>query len=735
VKLPPGPITSFTNYCPQNSGRQVQFTLDQITHCVIFKGLSLGVDSACILTCDGAGNCDTTLYIIQSKLTITPKISGQFIIKDTITEGVSRKRCDLEVPDGAILFNAIINQSNPTNVSFSYDAPTKCITYQGVSRGIDTAYVRMCNVDGICDTTIFIIEALPAINVGVNRRHFVMDTMLVGNIRSKCDLTQPFNSTTIRNLCPQSSDRAIRFDINASTRCVAYTSLAVGTDTACIEVCAGTVCDTTYMYITGKIVVPNTIKTSDTAFTIKIYERITFCPDTTELAGSPVDLIKFSKITTFDNTAIDLKNDAKKCVVIGGLSAGKDTFFIAIRNQAGFFDTTRIFVTVLPDTLKPKLGFDSLTLKIGELGKICPDQTELWPGTITDLRNCTSTSIMHSTMLLNGQTKCVDIRGTSAGRDTMCVAICNSNNICDTTIIYVNVTADTVKPIASTEVVVLNLGKDSVFTNIDISQIIGTIDTVFDACPGTHGTIAQLTLDRIARTVTIKDRGRAGGPERMCIVVCDTTNGRVCDTTYLDVTFRDTATVKPIDILANDDFIDSVKLGTKNKPLFLYDNDILKGKIPVSLTIVSPPTKGTVDTVSFQRGVINYSVSRSPYNCGTDSFRYRVCVLNGVDTVCSEANVVVNVTCSDVLKVVGGFSPNGDNNNEYFFIDGLGAYPDNTVLVFNRWGNEVLKAKNYENNWSGRWKEKDLPDGTYFYMIIDDSKAEVLQTGWVVINR
>jgi gliding motility-associated-like protein len=735
LKLPPGPITRFENQCPQNSGRQVQFTLDQITKCVIFKGLSLGVDSACILVCDAAGNCDTTFYLIQSKLTISPKINGQFIIKDTITEGVSRKRCDLEVPDGAILFNAIINQSNPTNVAFSYDAPTKCITYQGVSRGIDTASVRICNVDGICDTTVFIIETVSPPVAGGRRVYYFTGDLKVGDIFSKCDLTRPFGATTMRNICLDKSNKAVRFDLNASTLCVTYTVLAVGVDTACIEVCAGTVCDTTYMYVTGKTNVVPTIKTSDTTFTIKIYERITFCPDTTELAGSPVDLIKFSKVTLFDNTAIDLKNDAKKCVVIGGLSAGKDTIYIAIRNQAGFFDTTRIFVTVLPDTLKPKLGYDSLTLKIGELGKICPDQTELWHGTITGLKNCTTTNVTHSTMLLNAQTKCVDIRGTSAGRDTMCVAICNSDNICDTTIIYVKVTTDTVKPIPSTEVVILDLGKDSVFTNIDITQIIGSIDTVFDACPGNHGTIAQLTLDRIARTVTIKDRGRAGGPERMCIVVCDTTNGRVCDTTYLDVTFRDPTVITPIVILANDDLIDSVKLGTKNKPLFLYDNDTLKGRTPVSLTIVTPPTKGTVDTVSFQRGVVNYSVGRSPYFCGTDSFRYKVCVLNGADTVCSEANVVVTIVCSDVLKVVGGFSPNGDNNNEFFFIDGLSAYPDNTVLVFNRWGNEVLKAKNYENNWNGTWKDKNLPDGTYFYLIRDDTKGEILQTGWVVINR
>jgi gliding motility-associated-like protein len=737
LRLPPGNIISFDNISPINTSPRVQFTIDAVTNCVIFKGLAPGVETGSFKVCNSLGQCDTTIYVIRSRATITPKISGTFIIKDTITEGATRTRGDLEVPDGAIIFFANICPNNSGNeVFFAIDPTLKTITYQGVKAGFDTACIRVCNVNQVCDTTVFIIETKPLLNVGGSRKYFFRDSLIVSGIRSKCDLTQPFNATTIRNLCPTSSGNEIRFDINQTTRCVTYTAVGLGVDTACIEICDGSgLCDTTYMYIKGLKDPTVKPKPSEERFTIMINERLKFCPDTTELAGSPINLIKFCEVTNYDNVDITfLGDDPIKCVLIDGKSAGKDTFCISVQNQSGFSDTVRIYITVLPDTFRPKIGYDSVSIKIGESIVVCPDSSELFLANITDLRNCTNTTIDNSMMIFNPITKCVELRGTSFGRDTMCVVLCNAKNVCDTTIIYVKVSADTVKPISSTEVITLNLGQTFVFSKIDSSQIFGSVDTTYDACPGSHGTIAQLTLDRIAKTVAIKDKGTAGGPERMCIVVCNKIS-KLCDTTFLLVTYKDTAVVVPVDIMANNDFVDSVKLGTRNLPIFVYANDTLKGRTPVSLTIVSPPKKGTVDTVSFKAGLLNYSVSRSPNSCGIDTFRYRVCVLNGTDTVCSEATVNVTIICSDLLKVANGFSPNGDRDNEFFFIDGLAAYPDNTVLVYNRWGNEVLKAKNYENNWHGDWKGKDLPDGTYFYLIRDDAKGEVVQTGWVVINR
>jgi gliding motility-associated-like protein len=59
------------------------------------------------------------------------------------------------------------------------------------------------------------------------------------------------------------------------------------------------------------------------------------------------------------------------------------------------------------------------------------------------------------------------------------------------------------------------------------------------------------------------------------------------------------------------------------------------------------------------------------------------------------------------------------------------------VQVFNRWGNLVFEQKSYRNDeaWDGQWNGKDLPDGTYFYVIdLGNGQAEKI-SGWLQIVR
>lgn len=75
------------------------------------------------------------------------------------------------------------------------------------------------------------------------------------------------------------------------------------------------------------------------------------------------------------------------------------------------------------------------------------------------------------------------------------------------------------------------------------------------------------------------------------------------------------------------------------------------------------------------------------------------------------------------------FTPNGDGNNEFFEIQN-GQYFENTLSVFNRWGQEVFETKNYRNG----WRATDLPDGTYYY-IFTTTKDGKEYTGHVTILR
>ena len=81
-------------------------------------------------------------------------------------------------------------------------------------------------------------------------------------------------------------------------------------------------------------------------------------------------------------------------------------------------------------------------------------------------------------------------------------------------------------------------------------------------------------------------------------------------------------------------------------------------------------------------------------------------------------------------------TPNGDDMNDYFIIDNINKYPNNKVQIYDRWGVLVYETTNYDpkgdgsenvfNGYSeGRVtynKNKKLPTGTYYYIVIYEYK-------------
>ncbi len=76
----------------------------------------------------------------------------------------------------------------------------------------------------------------------------------------------------------------------------------------------------------------------------------------------------------------------------------------------------------------------------------------------------------------------------------------------------------------------------------------------------------------------------------------------------------------------------------------------------------------------------------------------------------------------DPLRIPEGFSPNGDQAHDTFFIHGVSELVVN-IQIYNRWGNLVYQKNNYKNDWDGRSNASglrvndQLPDGTYYYII------------------
>lgn len=113
-------------------------------------------------------------------------------------------------------------------------------------------------------------------------------------------------------------------------------------------------------------------------------------------------------------------------------------------------------------------------------------------------------------------------------------------------------------------------------------------------------------------------------------------------------------------------------------------------------------------------------------------YRFRVEITDSLGCTVSKTFKI------DKLQFPDLFTPNGDNVNDLFEIkacDNLANF-ENELTVFNQWGSIVYQTENYENNWDGTWKNKPLPEASYYYSFRIKIAGRVLEkTGRIAILR
>lgn len=95
-----------------------------------------------------------------------------------------------------------------------------------------------------------------------------------------------------------------------------------------------------------------------------------------------------------------------------------------------------------------------------------------------------------------------------------------------------------------------------------------------------------------------------------------------------------------------------------------------------------------------------------------------------VDTAYTTVTVIAEPEFYNVI------TPDGNGQNDFFQILNAERIP-NKLIIFNRWGNKVFEAENYQNNWDG----ENLSDGTYFFIFIYGVDMENEYNGTVTIIR
>ena len=362
--------------------------------------------------------------------------------------------------------------------------------------------------------------------------------------------------------------------------------------------------------------------------------------------------------------------------------------------------------------------------------------------------------------------------GTPAGNYTLVYSICEKVNPtnCDPATIIVSVTAPkidavnddyTTNPIPSfpggtTASVILN----DTFNNLPatIGNSIGQVKLTGITVPTGLTLNADGTIKVLANTLA--------GTYLLTYSICDVLNPSNCDTAIATVLV--TSQRPAIAVIKTATSVDENGDGfatvgetvrynfsitnTGNVPLTnVYITDLLPGLVlygnPISLGV------GQQDTNSFygiykikQEDADTGFITNQAKGSGTSPLGIVVSDLSDDTSNESDGATVLSVK-NCVVEVSNALTPNGDGKNEYFHVEGLDCFSQNTVEIYNRWGVLVFETSKYNNvdnvfNGFSRGRttirqSEGLPDGTYYYVIkyVDFSGNAFKKAGYLYLKN
>ena len=187
---------------------------------------------------------------------------------------------------------------------------------------------------------------------------------------------------------------------------------------------------------------------------------------------------------------------------------------------------------------------------------------------------------------------------------------------------------------------------------------------------------------------------------------------------------------------ANDDAYQG-PLAPAEIPLDVVSNDDVLTVGQWDIKLLTSPELGVVSVQG--GGVITYDYPSNAF--GIQQFQYELCS-SICPQYCDTANVSIDIAenVDTTVQLANAITPNGDGVNEFFVVPQLKAnpdlYPQNELVIFNRWGDIVYEARPYFNDWGGQTNQgKELPQGTYYYVLRLNVSEGIIFKGDITILK
>lgn len=255
---------------------------------------------------------------------------------------------------------------------------------------------------------------------------------------------------------------------------------------------------------------------------------------------------------------------------------------------------------------------------------------------------------------------------------------------------------------------------------------------------GAYNDNKKLAWSDFSNSPYILSRAKLADPVFACADVCINSTGNIFTATggtnYVWTTPAGTTITS-----GNGTGTITVDWGATGGPIVVIDtNSVGCYSDPVSCTVnvISPPTAAfDTSSVGFDYtftdmstgGATNWlwtfgdggsSTMQNPTYQYTSNGPQTVCLVAGngngcIDSVC----YTINVDVIEFINIPNVFSPNGDGNNDQWYVNSSGL-KEFRVEIYNRWGTKVFETEAATIKWDGRTTAGvELSDGTYFYIL------------------
>lgn len=160
---------------------------------------------------------------------------------------------------------------------------------------------------------------------------------------------------------------------------------------------------------------------------------------------------------------------------------------------------------------------------------------------------------------------------------------------------------------------------------------------------------------------------------------------------------------------------------TKTIPVTVFQLPTAEFELNPQTTTLANPEFSTINTsqnaTSYTWYVDNQFIANTTDITHTVSQMGHYCFKLVAENDCGKDSVT---HCGDIVQPVfvpNAFSPNSDGRNDYFNLVTQNPVDNLTILVYNRWGENVFTGDNEHPKWDGRYRGRDCDVGSYYYQI------------------